>query len=102
MPEPEVLTESCEVCSCTVTRKVVLDEAAPSLTVSVILTAPDWPATDVSVTVRLLLLPPKTIFAGGRIAGAAELAVRVNNEAAVSTSPIVKLSGPLPEPATTV
>src|SRR6266436_6426340 len=49
----------------TFNANVVLIDATPSLTVIVILAVPDFPAAGVSVTVLLLSLPPKTIFAFG-------------------------------------
>src|SRR6266508_421594 len=39
--------------------------SVPSLTVTVIVVVPDWLASGVTVTVRLVPLPPKTIFAFG-------------------------------------
>ena len=53
----------------TVTTKFVLVLYCPSLTVTVIVAMPYWFAVGVIVTVRLLLLPAKTILLIGTKAG---------------------------------
>lgn len=49
------------------------------------------------LTVRALPLPPRTTLAMGTSVVLLELLVKVSNPAAVSTSPIVKLIGPVGE-----
>ena len=80
----------------TVTAKVVLAVAAPSVTLSVIFAAPT--ALGVTVTVRLLPVPLKTMFVSETMLGAEETAVSVSDAAAVSVSPRVKLIGALLTP----
>ena len=83
----------------TVRRKLVLVLYCPSLTVKVMVAVPDWPETGVTVTVRLLPLPPKTTFSLGTNAGLEEFALKARLATGVSASPMVKLSGPV-EPST--
>ena len=98
VPEPDLLSESCDVTgggTVAVTRNVVLAEAAPSPTVIVTSANPPEPATGVTVTVRLELLPANTMFVSGTIAALDEMAESESSDADVSTSPIVKAIGPL-------
>src|SRR5271155_253207 len=74
----------------TLSWKVVLAVALPSLTVTVMLATPLWPAAGVIVTVRLLLAPPKTMLLVGTTDGVSEAAERVRLDAAIAVSPIVK------------
>ena len=78
----------------TVSRKVSLRVLEPSLTVTVIVDVPDWPAAGVSVRVRDAPLPPKVIFAFGTSVGLDEEPDSVRLAAGVSRSPTVKPSGP--------
>ena len=71
----------------------------PSETVSVIVACPDWPATGVTVTVRLAPEPPNVTFAFGTSAWFDEEPVRVRLPAAVCASPIVTASGPTATPS---
>jgi hypothetical protein len=73
----------------TVTWNTLLEVAAPSLTVIVIVATPLWPETGVTVTVRLAPLPPNTMLLTGISPVADEAADTVRLLAAVSTSPIV-------------
>ena len=75
------------------TPKMELAVLVPSLTVTVMGAMPIWPGAGVSVTVRLLLLPPKRMLLVGRRVGFAELAERVRVEAGVSASPTVNGMG---------
>src|SRR5436190_1085562 len=68
----------------TVSGTVVDVDRAPSLTVTVIVAAPDSFAAGVTVTVRLPLLPPNTRLAVGTSAGFDELPETVRVSAAVS------------------
>ena len=56
---------------------------------------PNWLLAGVSVTVRLLPLPPNTIFAAGTSAGFEELPARVKLAAGVSASLAVNAIPPL-------
>src|SRR3954471_3521667 len=58
---------------------------------------PNCVGTGVTVTVREAPLPPRTMFAAGTSAGLEEKVVRARLPAAVSTSPTVKLIGPVDE-----
>src|ERR1017187_8152214 len=77
----------------TITEKVELAVLVPSLTVTVMGTTPVWPAAGLTVTVRLLPLPPKTMLPSGTSAGLAEAAVNARLAAGVSRSPTVKAMG---------
>src|ERR1035441_4329511 len=81
----------------TESRKVVLEAKLPSLTVSVMSAYPLGPARGVRVTVRLLPLPPKTMWLVGNSVGRDELADTVRFDAAVSGSPTTNGSGANPE-----
>src|SRR6476469_9331740 len=61
----------------------------PSLTVTVIVALPVWPAAGVTVTVRFEPLPPNTMFAFGTRVVLEELPVTVRFVACVSGSPMV-------------
>src|SRR2546423_9369813 len=74
----------------TVSTNVSLPLKAPSLTITVTVALPVWLAAGVTVTVRLLPLPPKTMFALGTNVGFEELPLMVKLFAGVSASPIVK------------
>src|SRR5215470_6120016 len=78
----------------TVSTKLVLVLAWPSLTVIVTVLVPNWLAAGVSVTVRFAPLPPKTMFAFGSSVWLDELPLSVRLAAGVSASPTVKLIGP--------
>lgn len=68
----------------------LVSEVVPSLTVIVIKATPVRPDAGITVTFRLVPLPPKTMFELGTRDGLLELADNVRLEAAVSASPIVK------------
>ena len=70
----------------------------PSLTVTVMLAVPVWFAAGVTVTVRLALLPPNTMFPFGTNVVLFELPLTVRLLALVSMSPTVKLIGPTAVP----
>ncbi len=76
--------------SITANRKFVLVVKLPSLTTSVISASPIWPASGVSVTTRLLPLPPNTMSLADNRAESLELPESVRSAAAVSASPTVK------------
>src|SRR5438093_3806512 len=86
----------------TVSRNDVLAFDCPSLTVSVILLVPVWPAAGVTVTVRLDPLPPKTMFALGTKVRFVEVPLTKRLPAAVSASPTVNASGPTAVPTVVV
>src|ERR1041385_6144979 len=68
------------------------DEVAvfvPSLTVMVIGATPVWPGSGVRLTVRLLSLPLKTMFASGKRAVLEEEPDKVRMDAGLSASPMV-------------
>ena len=79
----------------TVTRKLLLADARPSLTVRVIVAEPLAFAAGVTVTVRSAPLPPRTTFASGTSAWLLLVAVTVNAVADVSASPTVNASAPV-------
>ena len=79
----------------TVTSKVIGVVAVPSLTFTVIVVVPLALATGVTVTVRLAPLPPSTTLALGTSVVLLLVAVTTSELAAVSRSPIVKLSAPV-------
>ena len=86
-----------EFVTITVRTNDLTAESEPSLTVTVMVVDPIRPATGVTVTVRLDPLPLKTRLGdvlGTRIVSE-ELAVTESELAAVSSSPIVKGSGPV-------
>ena len=67
----------------------------PSLTVTVMLAVPIWFVTGVIVTVRVAPLPPKMTFPTGTSVGLDDVALSTRLDRAVSTSPTVKLIGPV-------
>jgi hypothetical protein len=77
----------------TVRTKLWLALADPSLTVRVIVEVPYWPATGVTVAVRLAPLPPRTMLLLGTRVGLEESPESVRLAAGVSESPMVKLRG---------
>src|ERR1039458_7474955 len=77
----------------TITARIVLAVLVPSLTVTVIGATPVWPAAGLTVTVRLLPPPPKTMLALGISVVLAEAADNVRLAAGVSRSPTVKAMG---------
>src|SRR6266487_6194146 len=79
----------------TVRRKLLLARNCPSLTLTVIVALPVWPVAGVTVTVRVVPLPPNTMLFSGTSVGLDELPLNVKLPAAVSTSPIVKFNGPV-------
>ena len=70
----------------TVSVKLSLALAAPSLTVTVMTADPLWPAAGVTLTVRLAPEPPKTILPTGTRVGFEEAAVNVRLPGGVSAS----------------
>ena len=70
----------------TVNWKLLLVVAKPSLTVTVILAVPVFPASGVTVTVRFAPLPPKTMLAFGTSAEFEAVPTRVRFAAGVSVS----------------
>ena len=82
----------------TVSRKVSLAVAEPSLTVAVIVADPHWLLSGVTEIVRFAPEPPNTIPVLGTSVGLDDDPVRTRLEAAVSMSPIVKLTGPADPP----
>src|ERR1051325_8189762 len=77
----------------TVKENVLLAEPPlPSSTVTVIAAVPKLFAAGVTVTVRLLPLPPKTMLVFGTSAGLDETPLRTKLAAGVSTSLIVNAS----------
>src|SRR5437588_166769 len=82
----------------TVSRKVSLAVDEPSFTVTVIVAEPNWLLTGVTEIVRFAPEPPKTMPLLGTSVGLDDEPVRTRLEAAVSTSPIVKLIGPADPP----
>src|SRR5262245_65770048 len=82
----------------TVSWKVVLVLAWPSLTVTVIVATPVCVGAGVTVRVRLMPLPPNARFVVGTSVGLDELPLTVRLAAAVSRSPMVKASGPAGAP----
>ena len=68
---------------------------SPSVTVIVMVAVPDCSAAGVIVTVRLDPLPPNAMFATGTSVRFEDAPATVRAAAAVSTSPTVKLCGPL-------
>src|ERR1043166_425315 len=80
--------------ACTVSTKVSLVLLVPSLTVTVMVALPDWLVVGSTLTVRFDPLPPKVMFWLGTSAGLEEVPLRVSVLAALSTSPMVKGTGP--------
>ena len=79
----------------TVSTKVSLAESTPSLTVMVIVAVPAWLVFGVTVTVRLVPLPPKTILFVVTRFVFDEDAVRTRFEMTVSGSLMTNGSGPV-------
>ena len=79
----------------TVSRKLDVAVAVPSLTVRVMVDVPFWFAAGVTVTVRVAPLPLKTRLALGTNVVFDELPVTVRLATAVSASPTVKASAPV-------
>src|ERR1044071_5545316 len=73
----------------TVSVKLVLVLAVPSLTVNVIVAVPFWFAAGVTVTVRLDPLPPNTMFAVGIRVGLEEVPLNVRLRAPVLVSSLI-------------
>src|SRR3989442_10378624 len=67
----------------------------PSLTLTVIVASPVCPAAGLTVTVRLAPLPPKTMLLVGTSVAFDEFLLNVRLPTGVSTSPTVKLNGPV-------
>ena len=82
----------------TVTAKLLLAVALPSLTVTVMVAVPTCAGAGVTATVRLAPLPPKTMLAFGTNDGLDELPLNARLLNAVSTSPTVKPIGPVVPP----
>src|SRR6267378_5018914 len=72
---------------------MLLAEAEPSLTATVILALPVWPETGVMVTVREVPVPPKTIAEGLTSERLSEVPDRIRLAAGASISLMVKGSG---------
>src|SRR2546423_5128591 len=79
----------------TVTLKLVLAVPVPSLTVRVMVVAPDWLEAGWTLTVRLDPEPPKRILAFGTRSGFEEVPERTRLVAGVSASPIVSGKRPV-------
>src|SRR6266496_3070305 len=79
----------------TVTTKLVLVVICPSLTPAVIVALPVWLVAGVTVTIRFAPLPPNTMLFAGTSVGFEDPALKVRLVKGVSTSPIVKLNGPV-------
>src|SRR6266550_794755 len=73
----------------TVRRKLSLARNCPSLTLTVIVALPVWPVAGVTVTVRVVPLPPNTMLFSGTSVGFDELPLNVKLPAGVSASLIV-------------
>src|SRR5438045_4484310 len=69
--------------------KEVAVERPPSLTATVIVADPDWPAAGVTVTVRFAPLPPNVMLPFGTSVRFDEPPETVRADGAVSTSPTV-------------
>ena len=74
-------------------RKALLAEAVPSLTVIVMVAVPVWFVTGVIVTVRLAPEPPKTTFVLGTRAGLDDVPLTERFAVGLMTSLTVKLIG---------
>ena len=85
-------------------RRNVVRSVPPSASVTVTVTrvAPDCPGAGVSVTLRFMPDPPKTIPSSGKRLGSEVEALRVRSPAGVSASSTVKGSAPLEVPASIV
>src|SRR5262245_66310375 len=79
----------------TVSTNGSLAERAPSLTVTVIVAVPDWPAAGVTVTVRLAPLPPKRMLRKGTSVGLDDPPLSIRVPAGVWAPPTVNVSGPV-------
>src|SRR5882672_4212801 len=79
----------------TVRTKLALAVRDSSLTDTVMFAVPACPAAGVTVTDRLDPLPPKEIFPSGTSVGFEEAPAKFKFPTGVSTSPIVKLIGPV-------
>src|SRR5438552_764626 len=86
----------------TVRTKLLLRTFTPSLTLTVINVVPTWLVAGVTVTARLVPLPPKTMLALGTNVRLVDVALRVRLPAAVSTSPIMNAMGPVEVSSLTV
>jgi hypothetical protein len=86
----------------TVTWNDVEVDAAPSLTVTVMVTVPERFADGVTVTVRVSPDPPKTIPVNGTSVVLLDARLRVRDPTAVSTSPTTKARGAVDESSTMV
>ena len=86
----------------TVSRKLVEAVAWLSLTVTVIVAVPLWFGAGVTVTVRFAPVPPKTMLATGTRVELVVAPVSVRLPAAVSASPTVTASAPVPVSSGTV
>ena len=87
---------------CTVSTNVSLVLTVPSLTVTVMVAVPDWPAAGVTVTVRLAPFPPNTMLFVGTKVRFEDALLRLRLFDDVSKSPIVKLIAPVDVPRATV
>jgi hypothetical protein len=92
LPETRSLSAGCGPVEAvrTVRWKAVEEMALPSLTYTIISEQPVCPETGVSVTVRLLLLPPKSMPVLGKRLALVDVAQRVRVSAAACASPMVK------------
>ena len=77
------------VLTLTVSKKESLALLVPSLTVTVMVLVPDNPDAGVTVTVRLVPLPPNTMLLVGTRVGLDEVALRMRLAGGVSRSLIV-------------
>src|ERR1043166_1973788 len=79
----------------TTSRKVSLALLVPSFTVTVMIAFPVWLVAGVTLTVRLLPEPPKTMLAFGTSVGLEEGPLTAKLPGAVSASFTVKARGPV-------
>ena len=86
VPSAAVSTRTCVAGELTVSRKLLLAVKEPSLTITVIVAVPASPATGVTVTVRLVPAPPKTMLFVGTKFVFAEDADRTRLATGVSRS----------------
>ena len=96
--EGERLSDSAAGGAPTVTKNVSLAVVGPSVTVTVMVDVPFWPAVGVRVMVRSVPDPPKTILLTGTSAGLDEDTLSCRFTAGISASAIVKSIGPNSSP----
>src|SRR5262249_47213323 len=84
--------------SLTVSWKIEVVASRPSLTVTLMMLVPNWPAAGVTVTVRFAPLPPNAMPAFGTSVVFDELPLTVRLAAGVSASPTVNAIAPVAVP----